>query len=128
VHVLQNTTNYWRVAALSPNGSVGAWSATRQFSKRMSAHAVSVVGDGKTDPRTTEPTFTNISSDAASPTQLDFDRFRLEWTPVPRATFYEVTVTRQLPGGVPVKAVTCRTASSSATIVVHSNIAKQDAL
>lgn len=119
VHVLLNNTYYWRVAAKNPDGSL-AWSAAQQFSKRMSSHTESVVNGGFPDTGTTEPRFTNISTDPDNPTALDFDRFRLEWQAVPRATHYEVLVRRQ--NDASTDTLSCLTGSNSATIVATSTI------
>ena len=119
VHVLLNSTYYWRVAAKNPDGSL-AWSAAQQVSKRMSSHTESVVNGGFPDTGTTEPRFTNISTDESNPTALDFDRFRLEWQAVPRATHYEVLVRRQ--NGTLTDTLSCLTGSNSATIVATSTI------
>ena len=125
VHVLPSTTYYWRVGAKNPQGTL-VWSDARQFSKRMSKDAASVVGDGTRDPLTAEPKFTNISTDPTRPTDLDFDRFRLEWEAVPRATYYEVEVTRQVTGTL--EKLTCKTATNSATIVATASTAQPNKL
>lgn len=113
VHVLLNESYYWRVGAKAPNGSV-TYSAKRQFSKRMSIDESAVTTDS-----TVNLAFSNLSQDWEAPTALDFDHFHLAWNPVPRATFYEVTVTRQRDQA---KLLTCHTGSTSATIVAPSNI------
>jgi len=115
VHTLLNETYYWRVGAKAPNGSV-TYSEVRQFSKRMSFDETATTTDS-----TVDLTFSNISQDFQNPTALDFDHFHLAWNPVPRATFYEVVVTRQN-GSKAAKAVTCHTGSTSATIVAPSSI------
>ncbi|QIK83574.1 fibronectin type III domain-containing protein [Sanguibacter sp. HDW7] len=114
VHTLLNGTYYWRVGAKAPNGSV-TYSGTRQFAKRMTLDESATTSDA-----TVDLAFTNISATGAAPSALDFDRFYLAWNPVPRATFYEVTVTRQRDKS---KVLTCRTGSTSATIVGPSYIA-----
>lgn len=108
---LPSKTYYWRVRAFDTLGKVGRRSAERQVRKIMGADAASMPADQTAD--TTRPLVTVGSPDIGAPSDIPFDDFAISWTPVPRATYYEVIVT-QLDGGAP---VTCTTASTTATII-----------
>ncbi|WP_029287169.1 fibronectin type III domain-containing protein [Cellulomonas sp. HZM] len=110
--VVVNRTYYWRVTAYDVNGLAGEPSGISQVAKRMSMSEASVLD---TDESTARPSFTNIGTTVEGATVLPFDQFQLSWTPVPRTTYYQVTVNKN--GQAP---VTCKTASTSATIVAKS--------
>ncbi|MGP7960986.1 fibronectin type III domain-containing protein [Sanguibacter sp. A247] len=108
---LPSSTYYWRVRAYDAQGNAARNpSAPRQFRKIMSDSAASVVAASAT---TTKPVLETGSTDSGSPTAIGFDDFAITWQPVPRASFYQVTVA-QINGGAP---LTCKTASTTATII-----------
>ena len=109
---LPSVTYYWRVRATDSAGRDGAFSAARQLSKRM---GIDATAEATTSLGTVAPVLTVGSPSAQAPEVIPFDQFALTWEPVPRATFYEVTVA-QLNGGPP---VTCKTASTTATIIAR---------
>ncbi len=113
--VLPSTTYYWRVRAFDTNGEEGDSSASWQVTKVMSAHAESEPPAGAT---TFKPSFLGgVTTDPYEPVAIPVDQFELSWTPVPRATYYRVTVQRD---GGDHALLTCNTASTSATIVAGS--------
>lgn len=113
--VLPSTTYYWRVRAYDTNGEEGDSSPSWQVTKVMSEHAASVPPAGAT---TFKPSFLGgVTTSSVLPTEIPVDRFELSWTPVPRATYYHVTVQRQ---GGDHALLQCRTASTSATVVAAS--------
>ncbi|MEN0128159.1 MAG: fibronectin type III domain-containing protein [Brevundimonas sp.] len=114
--IVVNGSYYWRVTPLDVNDQPGEPSATWQVSKRMSMSTESVLDSNG---QTAQPYFTNITTDAVTPTVLPFSTFHLSWTAVPRTTYYQVTVTRQ---NGPYSPMTCKTASTSATIVAASGL------
>lgn len=112
--VLPSSTYFWRVTPYNVAGTAGEVSETWQVSKRMSFDDDSSVSPGG---ETALPSFLGVSDVVSAPTVLPFDRFSLSWTPVPRATFYDVVVNRN--GRNELR---CRTASTTATIVGYSSL------
>ncbi|ROS30686.1 fibronectin type III domain-containing protein [Cellulomonas sp. PhB150] len=111
-NVLPSTTYFWRVSAYTVNGESSGTSAPWQVRKIMSDDDESVP---PADSTTFTPSFTNIGTSSANATVLDYDSFKLTWTPVPRATYYHVVVNRN--GQNP---ISCNTASTEATIVASA--------
>ncbi|MBT0995194.1 fibronectin type III domain-containing protein [Cellulomonas sp. DKR-3] len=115
---------FWQVTAYDPAGKPGQRSTAAEFRKAwgaQSASTTSASGFAKTYPF---PTFG--STDIAQATAVPLDRIMLTWDPVARATLYEVVATpineRAGDPDAPAdtrKALTCRTASTSATVVAR---------
>ena len=107
---------WWQVTAFDPGGNPGQPSEARQFRKSWGAQSeptAPATGFTKTYP---VPTFG--STDVLDPTQVALDDFMLSWTPVARATLYEVEAIPILVNGLDQrKTLTCRTASTSISIV-----------
>lgn len=102
---------FWQVIPYDRAGNRGTASEVWQFRK---------LWGGQTGPQTAvdaaatypEPL---VGGTPAAPQAMSIDDFELSWAPVPRATLYEVQV-------VPTNGnarLTCRTASTSATIIGH---------
>lgn len=122
--LLPNGTYYWRVIPLDTaanpatlpappeNPSAEELLAMPHVRKVLSGSASSVPGHPED---TTKPVLEIGSADPATPQSIDFNDFELSWTPVPRATFYEIQVSQINGTG----SVTCQTASTSATIIAN---------
>ena len=111
---LTDTNYYWQVTAHDLNGSAGTTSQVRQVRKQWGT---------QTQPALVEPFATAFPTPLVgtnvydAPDEIPFDEFELRWNPIPRATLYEVEVYRHEPTVTPV--LTCRTASTTATIVAR---------
>ncbi len=107
---------WWQVTAYDPAGNKGQPSQAKQFRKAwggQTAPTVSAAGFTKTYPY---PTFG--STDIANPVRTPLDQVLLTWEPVPRATLYEVEAIPILRDSTDKRqGLTCRTASTSASIV-----------
>lgn len=107
---------FWQVTAYDPAGAPGQPSTAVEFRKAwggQDAATTSAAGFTKTYP---VPTFG--STDVANPTPVALDQVHLTWNPVPRATLYEVEALPILSSPEDNrKALTCRTASTSVSIV-----------
>jgi hypothetical protein len=97
---LLNSGYFWQVTPLDVNNIAGQPSAIAQFTKSWPDYPEALTG----------------SSDIDAPEVIPLDDFELDWEALPRATMYEVEVANVATG----KTVTCRTANTSATIVVRS--------
>ncbi|WP_444661893.1 fibronectin type III domain-containing protein [Cellulomonas sp. CW35] len=100
---------FWQVIPYDLAGNPGTASEVRQFRK---------LWGGQTGPQTApaaDATYPAplVGGPQYAPTPVSIDDFELSWDPVPRATLYEVQVVPH--NGDP--RLTCRTASTSATIV-----------
>lgn len=114
---------FWQVTAYDPAGKPGQRSTAVEFRKAwgaQSAPTVSASGFVKTYPF---PTFG--STDINNATVVPLDQVRLTWQPVARATLYEVVatpITEATEPGAPEddrEPLTCRTASTSATVIAR---------
>ena len=100
---------FWQVIAYDTAGNPGVPSEVRQFRK---------LWGGQTGPQTAadaDATYPRprVGGSQSAPTMMSIDDLELSWDPVPRATLYEVELVPT--NGNP--RLTCRTASTSATIV-----------
>ena len=101
---LDNATYWWRVTAYDPAGKPGQTSAVRQFRRSWGAQPEAQITDpdivGAADVTSAYPVPTYVdadhavpsSADAASPAVVPVDKLELSWSPLPRATYYEVQV------------------------------------
>lgn len=106
-----NTNYFWQVVAYDANGGAGTPSAVWQFKKALSYSADPTTSDAPAD---FYPEPLTGSSDPGQPEQIPLNQFQLSWNPVPRATLYQVEV---VPHNGTDPRLTCRTASTSATVV-----------
>lgn len=104
-----NTNYFWQVVAFDANGGAGKPSEVWQFKKALSYQAAPTVAAAPDD-FYPEPLTGSSVPDAVS---IPLNELELQWKPVPRATAYDVEVVPH--NGEP--RLTCRTASTSATIV-----------
>ncbi|WP_102508608.1 fibronectin type III domain-containing protein [Sanguibacter massiliensis] len=123
VGLLPSVTYYWRVIPLDAAGiqanlpdppailSDEDLAKLPHVRKIMGEDATSLPASSTAD--TTKPTLRVGASAIADAPDIDFNDFALRWTPVPRATYYEIEVTQVNGTG----GVTCQTASTSATII-----------
>lgn len=112
--VLQDGTYYWQVVATDTEGQSGQRSEVRQFLKRWGPQT------DATQPLAFDkvaPVALTGSSSSATPEELSLTDFELVWTPIARATLYEVEVYSLNAAEGESTVLTCRTASTSATIV-----------
>ncbi|MDQ7993270.1 MAG: fibronectin type III domain-containing protein, partial [Propionicimonas sp.] len=105
-----NTNYFWQVVANDANGGAGTPSQVWQFKKALSYSAAATTTGA---PVEVYPEPLTGSADSGNPAEIPLDGLELKWEPVPRATLYEVQVVPT--NGDP--RLTCRTASTSATIV-----------
>lgn len=106
---VSDKTRFWQVTPFDSAGNLGAPSAVHQYKKKWGMQ------DGPswpTDPGLTQPQGLTGSASAAGAPQMYMSDYEIAWEPVPRATFYDLEV---YDGNAHVW--TCRTASTSATIV-----------
>jgi len=93
---LPNGTYYWRVTAVDAAGRSGKPSAVSSFRRSFGAQQAPEVTDldivRATDVTSTYPAPVGMSSDRTAPTTLPSDAIQLSWSPVPRATGYQVQV------------------------------------
>ena len=109
---LLDGTYFWQVVAHDQAGLKGTASEIRQIKKTWGAQSAPAHPSGDTWVR---PIPQQGSTDVAEPELINFNQFELSWTAIPRATYYEVQVIPQNGGDV----LTCRTASTSATIIAQ---------
>ncbi|GMA37690.1 hypothetical protein [Demequina litorisediminis] len=105
-----NHTRYWRVVPLDHAGNPGTPSPVHQYRKKWGTQTEpsAAVDPGNVAP---VPTAGGPTLDTAE--DMSLGDFELSWEPVPRASYYEVNLTDT--GGTTI--LTCRTASTSATII-----------
>ncbi|GAA2521068.1 fibronectin type III domain-containing protein [Rarobacter incanus] len=127
---LTNGNHYWRVTAIDAGGSLGTPSQTWQFYKNLTDSGDSTSsGPGSgyeiypTPLTGVDGTVARVASDMTlyNPAQIiaggggmTIEDFALRWTPIPRATLYEVEVSSVDGAGVS----RCYTASTEATIII----------
>ena len=107
---LIDTSYYWQVTPLDINGVAGVASDVFEFTKKWAGQDEPAVASATTD---TYPKPLTGSTNSASPTVMSLADFELKWQPMARATLYEVEAYAIGTSGV----VTCRTASTSATVI-----------
>src|SRR5690606_9957135 len=105
-----NRNFFWQVTAIDAAGNPGVPSEIREIHRLWGMQAEPTLTGGLVE---AAPVTTVVTNDPLSPTEMEFSDFELTWDPLPRATYYEVEVYPQ--NGDPV--LTCKTASTSATIV-----------
>ncbi|MDM7831219.1 fibronectin type III domain-containing protein [Cellulomonas edaphi] len=115
-------TNYWwQVRARDAAGNLGARSEAQGFVKAWGAQSGESVATTSFVLGT--PVTMAGSNSSAAPTEIPLDQFELSWEPLPRATAYEVEL-REVGGSL--ATLTCRTASTSATIIGRIDSAQGD--
>lgn len=108
---LTDTNYFWQVIAHDLDGKPGTPSEVRQFRKQWGRQS----GANLVAPFSTAyPVPLVGTNDIDNPEQVTFDELEFRWEPIPRATFYEVEVSRINPSSPALK---CHTASTSATII-----------
>lgn len=116
IKTLTPTNYYWRVTPVDASGLDGTPSTIAQFTKFWGAQS------SESAPSTDSSAYPIVhqgSPDLLQPQEIPFEDFELSWEPLSRSTLYAVTV-KSLDDGdsaTPEVVLTCRTASTSATVI-----------
>ncbi|GAA2248173.1 hypothetical protein GCM10010401_22540 [Rarobacter faecitabidus] len=108
---LPNVGRFWQVTPLDAAGNTGTSSPVLEFKKKWQKQ----VGPSASDPtdELVYPEALTGSTNPGTPPEMYLADFELTWEPLPRATFYLVTVYG------PTGNVYCRTGATSATIIAY---------
>ncbi|MBK6763581.1 MAG: fibronectin type III domain-containing protein [Micrococcales bacterium] len=114
-------THYWHVRAVAANGDEGAWSATREFTRRWT-NTDEPAGAAAASPGSRVENVRLVSGGNTPP----LNRVAITWDPVPGASHYEVEID-PLSTDV-IDGVVCKTPHSAFAPPFESSYARRSAL